>query len=65
MINACGVLCAVDQHAADERIALEKLEGALFNPEMSGDHMIHLTHKSIMVKDILKKSKLTPPKRIR
>jgi len=64
IIKACGVLCAVDQHAADERIALEKLESALFNPEMHDGMMIHMTNKSIMVSDILKRSKLIPPKRI-
>ncbi|KAL7527397.1 hypothetical protein ACHAXR_001937, partial [Thalassiosira sp. AJA248-18] len=44
IINACGVICAVDQHAADERVALEKLENALFNPDMHDDMVIHLTN---------------------
>ena len=60
----CNVLCAVDQHAADERVALEKLEGALFNPEMHDDMLINMTNKAIRVGDILRQTKLNPAKRI-
>ena len=62
--TACGVLCAVDQHAADERVALEKLEGALCNLDLHDETVIHLTKRSIKVGDILKATKVMPPKRI-
>jgi DNA mismatch repair enzyme (predicted ATPase) len=29
VVNMCGILCLVDQHAADERVGLERLEEAL------------------------------------
>jgi len=64
IIKARGVLLCVDQHVADERVALEKLERALFCPEMHDRMVIHMTHKSLMVSDILTRSKLIPPKRI-
>ena len=28
IIKTCGIICAVDQHVADERVALEKLVSA-------------------------------------
>ena len=58
-----GILCAVDQHAADERIALEKLESSLRN-HSHGDTTIHLTKRSIKVADVLKHTKLLPSKRV-
>lgn len=65
IIKTSGVLCAVDQHAADERIALEKLESALFNPAMHDETVIHMTHKSLLVSDVLKRSALNPPMKVR
>jgi len=62
--TACGVLCAVDQHAADERVALEKLESALCNPNLHDDTIINLTKRSVTKSDILKATKLAPSKRI-
>ncbi len=63
IIKAGGILCAVDQHAADERIALEKLENSLCN-HGSGDTIIHMTKRSIKAADIIKVTKLLPSKRI-
>jgi DNA mismatch repair ATPase MutL len=63
IIKAGGILCAVDQHAADERIALEKLENSLCN-HGSGDAIIHMTKRSIKAADIIKVTKLLPSKRI-
>jgi DNA mismatch repair protein MLH3 len=54
----------VDQHAADERVALEKLEKALFNPEMCDEMRIELTKKSLLVGDILKATSVMPAKRV-
>lgn len=63
IIKTGGILCAVDQHAADERIALEKLENSLCNHSQS-DTIIHLTKRSIRAADIIKVTKLLPSKRI-
>ena len=62
--TACGVLCAVDQHAADERVALEKLKSALCNQDLAGDTIINLTKRSVKKADILKATQLAPSKRI-
>jgi len=62
--TACGVLCAVDQHAADERVALEKLESALSNQDLADDTIINLTKRSVKKSDILRATKLAPSKRI-
>jgi len=64
IVKANGVLLCVDQHAADERVALEKLENALLNQNLHDDMVIHMTKKSIKVSDIIKPTKLVPPKRI-
>ena len=61
--TACGVLCAVDQHAADERVALEKLESALCNPNLHDDTIINLTKRSVKKSDILRATQIIPPKR--
>ncbi len=62
IIRAGDILCAVDQHAADERIALEKLENSLFNH--IHDDIIHMTKRSIKAADIIKLTRLVPSKRI-
>ncbi|KAL3781340.1 hypothetical protein ACHAW5_010140 [Stephanodiscus triporus] len=64
IIKTCGIICAVDQHAADERVALEKLERALSNPDMHDDTIIHMTKRSIAKRDLLKQTKVIPSKRI-
>jgi len=62
--TACGVLCAVDQHAADERVALEKLESALSNQDLADDTIIKLTKRSVKKSDILRATTIAPSKRI-
>ncbi|KAL9186572.1 hypothetical protein ACHAXT_005810 [Thalassiosira profunda] len=64
IIKTGCLLCAVDQHAADERVALEKLENALVNPEMNENDVVQLTNKSMRVSDILKATALNPPLRV-
>jgi DNA mismatch repair ATPase MutL len=64
IIKTCGIICAVDQHAADERVALEKLESALSNPDMHDDTIIHMTKRSITKRDLLKQTKVIPSKRM-
>ena len=54
IIKTCGIICAVDQHAADERVALEKLVSALSNPDMHDDTVICMTKRSITKRDLLK-----------
>ena len=61
--TSCGVLCAVDQHAADERVSLEKLESAMCNPNLH-DVPIELTKRTVRVSDILKATKVVPSKRL-
>jgi DNA mismatch repair ATPase MutL len=60
----CGVICAVDQHAADERVALEKLERALSNPDMHNESVIRMSKRSIPKRDLLKQISINPPKRL-
>jgi DNA mismatch repair ATPase MutL len=64
IIKTCGIICAVDQHAADERVALEKLVSALSNPDMHDDTVICMTKRSITKRDLLKKIKVNPSKRL-
>lgn len=64
VIKANGKLCVVDQHAADERISLEMLERALFNPNLADDTVIKMTKKKLKVADILKPTQVLPAKRI-
>ena len=64
IIKTQGKLCIVDQHAADERVALEKLENALFNPNVHEAMRIELTKKHLLVGDILKSSSVMPAKRV-
>ena len=52
------------EHAADERVLLEKLESALFNQSMNDSSIIQLTKRSIRVSDVLKSTKLNPPNRM-
>ncbi|KAL3823206.1 hypothetical protein ACHAXA_003485 [Cyclostephanos tholiformis] len=64
IIKTCGIICAVDQHAADERVALEKLERALSNPDIHNDTVIRMTKRSIPKKDLVKQIRVNPPKRL-
>ncbi len=64
IIKTCGIICAVDQHAADERVALEKLVNSLSNPDMHDDTVIHMTKRSITKRDVLKQTKVNPSKRL-
>eukprot|EP00956_Cyclotella_meneghiniana_P031225 scaffold81317_cov68-Cyclotella_meneghiniana.AAC.4 len=64
IIKTQGKLCIVDQHAADERVALEKLEHALFHPNFSEGMRIELTKKHMLVGDILKATPVMPAKRV-
>lgn len=64
IVNMRGVLCAVDQHAADERVSLEKLEDALFNPDLHESDVIRLTKRSIQVADLIKGIQIFPAKRL-
>jgi DNA mismatch repair ATPase MutL len=64
IIKTYGIICAVDQHAADERVALEKLVSALSNPDMHDDTVIRMTKRSITKRDLLKQIKVNPPKRL-
>jgi DNA mismatch repair ATPase MutL len=59
-----GVICAVDQHAADERVALEKLERALSNPDLHNETVLRMTKRSIRKRDLLKQTIINPPKRL-
>ena len=62
--TGCGKLLCVDQHAADERVALEKLENALFCPGSHDGTKISMTKKQLLVSDILKPFKVAPSKRV-
>ncbi|KAL3785784.1 hypothetical protein HJC23_007340 [Cyclotella cryptica] len=64
IIKTQGMLCVVDQHAADERVALEKLENALFNPDFHDAMRIEMTKKHLLVGDILKATSVMPAKRV-
>ena len=64
IIKTCGIICAVDQHAADERVALEKLVSALSNPDMHDDTVICMTKRSITKRDLLKIIKVNPSKKL-
>ena len=64
IVNMGGVLCAVDQHAADERVSLELLEDALFNPNSHESDVIRLTKRSIQVADLVKGIQIFPSKRL-
>ncbi|KAL7469573.1 hypothetical protein ACHAXS_009822 [Conticribra weissflogii] len=58
----CEKLLAVDQHAADERVALEKLENALFRADSCTE--VRMTKRKLSVHDILKQTALYPPSRV-
>ena len=64
IVNMRGVLCAVDQHAADERVSLEKLEDALFNPNSHESDVVRLTKRSIQVADLVKGIQVFPAVRL-
>ena len=64
IIKTQGKLCVVDQHAADERVALEKLENALFDPSLQETTRIELTKKHLLIGDILKATSVLPAKRV-
>lgn len=64
IIKTQGALCVVDQHAADERVALEKLENALFNPDFHDSMRIEMTKKHLLVGEILKAASVMPAKRV-
>jgi DNA mismatch repair protein MLH3 len=64
IIKTKDKLCVVDQHAADERVALEKLENAMFHPDMSESTRIDLTKKHMLVGDIVKATSVMPAKRV-
>jgi DNA mismatch repair ATPase MutL len=64
VIKTQDKICVVDQHAADERVALEKLENALFNSDFNEAMRIELTKKQLLVGDILKGTSVMPAKRV-
>jgi len=64
IIKTGGIICAVDQHAADERVALETLVSALSNPDMHDDTVIRMTKRSITKRDLLKQIRVNPSKRL-
>ena len=66
-----GILCAIDQHAADKRIGLERLEDAVLKKVSSieaGDEkkiMLNLSKmESISSDDLIKYVPLSEPKQI-
>ena len=59
-IKMGSLICAVDQHAADERISLETLENALFHHDSHDAMVINLTKRQLQVGDILKSSPVIP-----
>lgn len=60
MIKMGGLICAVDQHAADERISLEALENALFHNDSHDAMIISLTKRQLQVGDILRSCPVAP-----
>ena len=64
MIKIGSLICAVDQHAADERVSLEALENALFHRELHEATIICLTKRKIQVGDILKSCPVAPARNL-
>ena len=69
IIKMNGIICAVDQHAADERIGLEKLENAIYSNVSSRDLeskknvLLSLSKKTnIPTEDLIKYVPLQEPK---
>jgi DNA mismatch repair ATPase MutL len=62
IIKMGSLICAVDQHAADERISLEALEKALFHHDSHDAMTVSLTKRQLHVGDILKSSPVAPSK---
>ena len=52
VINAGGVLCIVDQHAADERVSLERLERELLSRTVTSSGVAVDTSSSEMIKSL-------------
>lgn len=63
-IRMGSLICAVDQHAADERVSLEALENALFHHESHDAMIISLTKRQIQVGDILKSCPVAPSRNV-
>jgi DNA mismatch repair ATPase MutL len=71
VVNMCGTLCLVDQHAADERVGLERLEKALHkNLSSSGNKQQYCDSfdlsklKNIRTDQLVKRTPLQNPKSI-
>lgn len=63
-IKMGSLICAVDQHAADERVSLEALENALFHPDSHDAMIISLTKRQLQVGDILKSCPVAPSRNV-
>lgn len=63
-IKMGNLICAVDQHAADERVSLETLENALFHHDSHDTMIINLTKRQLQVGDILKSSPVIPSRNV-
>lgn len=63
-IKMGSLICAVDQHAADERISLEVLEKALSDHESHDELRISLTKRELQVGDILKSCPVAPSRSV-
>ena len=59
-----SLICAVDQHAADERVSLEALENALFRTDSHDAMIISLTKRQLQVGDILKSCPVAPSRTV-
>ena len=59
-----SLICAVDQHAADERVSLEALENALFSNNSHDAMIISLTKRQLQVGDILKSCPVAPSRTV-
>lgn len=69
VVNMCGTICLVDQHAADERVGLERLEEALQKRLSSNDQIGHERFdlsklKNIRVDHLMKCIPVKDPKSI-
>jgi len=63
-IKMGSLICAVDQHAADERVSLEALENALFHHDSHDAMIIKLTKRQLHVGDILKSCPVAPSRSV-
>ena len=64
LIKMGCLICAVDQHAADERVSLETLENALMNCDSHDGMKISLTKRQLQVGDILKSCQVVPSRSV-